>query len=125
MIRAAIDGYFAANNALDAEAVARLFAADARMHRVPGTAPIEGRETIRQIYGQLLGAFSRSDVQAVQTFIAGTGAAVLYRGEFTARSGRSIILEGINVFAINEGGEIQVISYYWDSAPLTALLQRS
>jgi uncharacterized protein (TIGR02246 family) len=124
MIRTAVDGYFAANNALDADAVARLFSVDARMHRVPGTAPIEGRETIRQIYGHLLSAFARSEVEAVQTFIAGNGAAVLYRGKFTARSGGAIALEGINVFGINEQGEIQAITYYWDPAPLTALLQR-
>jgi steroid delta-isomerase len=122
-IRAAVADYFAANNARDAEAVARLFAAGARMHRVPGAAPVEGREAIRQVFAQLLGAFARVEVEAVQSFIAGDGAAVLYRGTFTARQGRSVEVEGIDVFALNEAGEIAAISYYWDPAPLTTVLQ--
>lgn len=123
-IQAAIAGYFAANNARDADAVADLFAPDAQMHRVPGMPPTEGRETIRQIYRQLLGAFSRSEVHAVHTFIAGNGAATLYRGEFIATTGESVIVEGIDVFAVNEGGQIEAIHFYWDSAPLADVLRR-
>jgi steroid delta-isomerase len=122
-IRAAIAAYFAANNAGDAEAVARLFAADARAHRVPGGAPVEGREAVRQLYAQLLGAYARVEAQVVQSFIAGNGAAVLYRGTFTARSGKAAVVDGINVYTFTEAGEIAEINYYWDPAPLGAISQ--
>lgn len=122
-IRAAIAAYFAANNAGDAEAVARLFAVDAQAHRVPGSAPVAGREAIRQLYAHLLGTYARVEAQVVQSFISGNGAAVLYRGTFTARSGKSAVVDGINVYAFTEAGEIAAISYYWDPAPLTAVLQ--
>ena len=59
----------------------------------------------------------------MQCFIAGDGAAVLYRGTLTARSGRSVVMEEINVFALDDAGEIAAISYYWDPAPLIAILQ--
>ncbi|MHB8645472.1 MAG: nuclear transport factor 2 family protein [Thermomicrobiales bacterium] len=123
-IRAAVEGYFAANNALDADAVADLFAPDAQMHRVPGTSPTEGREAIRQVYRQLLAAFSQSDVHAVHIFIAGNGAALLYRGMFTAKTGKAVTVEGIDVFEVNEDGQIQAIRFYWDPAPLAAVLRR-
>ena len=123
MIQSVVAGYFAANNRLDADAAAELFAPDARMERTPGTPPVEGRETIRQAYRQLLSAFLRSDMTALNTFIAGNGAAVLYRGEFTARNGASAVVEGIDVFEINEAGEIQAIRFYWDPTPLHALLR--
>ena len=74
-IRAAIDAYVAANNARDAQVVARLFVADARMHRAPGVGLVEGREAIRQVYAQLRGALARTEVEAVRRFIAGDGAA--------------------------------------------------
>ncbi len=89
-IQTAITSYFAANNALDANAVAELFAPDARMERVPGIPPVEGQETIRKAYRQLFNVFSRSDVTAVNTFIFGNGAAVLYHGEFTAKKDRQL-----------------------------------
>ena len=122
-IQSAIAGYFAANNTLDADAVAELFAPNARMERVPGTPPIEGKKAIQQAYRQLFSAFSRSDVTAINTFIFGNGAAILYRGEFTAKSGKSAAVEGIDVFEINEAGQIQAIRFYWDPAPLYAILQ--
>ena len=122
-IQTAITRYFAANNALDADAAADLFAPDAQMHRVPGAPPVEGRETIRHAYRQLLGAFSRADVGAITTFIAGNGAAVLYRGEFTANTGTTVTVEGIDVFAVNEAGQIRAIHFYWDPAPLAAAIQ--
>lgn len=123
MIQSAIAGYFAANNMLDADAIAELFASNARMERVPGTSPIEGKEAIRQAYRQLFSTFSQSDVTAINTFIFGNGAAILYRGEFTAKSGKSAAVEGIDVFEINEAGQIQAIRFYWDPAPLYVILQ--
>lgn len=122
-IQSIIENYVAANNTLDADAVAELFAPDARMERVPGTPPIEGKEAIRQAYRQLLSALSRSDVTAINTFIFGNGAAFLYRGEFTAKSGKSASVDGIDVLEINEAGQIQMIRFYWDPAPLYAILQ--
>ncbi|MCA1668297.1 MAG: SgcJ/EcaC family oxidoreductase [Thermomicrobia bacterium] len=124
-IQTVVDGYFAANNALDADAVATLFAPDAQMHRVPGTPPAVGRETIRQVYGQVFAALApRSEVHAVDTFIAGNGAAVLYRGRYVMTSGESVPVEGIDVFEINAGGQIEAIRYYWDPAPLMGILRR-
>jgi steroid delta-isomerase len=122
-IQSVVTGYFAANNRLDADAVAALFAPTAHMERVPGTPSIEGREAIRQAYRQLFGALLQSDVTAINTFIFGNGAAVLYRGEFTAKSGKSAAMEGIDVFEINEAGQIQAIRFYWDPGPFYAILQ--
>lgn len=123
MIQAAIDRYFAANTALDAEAVASLFAADARMYRVPGEAPLEGREAIRQVYRQLLDAIARFDAPPAHTYIQGNGAAVLYRGQLTAKRGGTVAIEGINVYAVDEAGLISEIRYYWDPAPVYAVLR--
>lgn len=122
-IQAAVDGYFAANTALDADAVAALFAPDARMYRVPGTASLEGREGIRQVYRELLGAMARFDAPPIHTYIYGDGAAVLYRGELTAKRGGTVATEGIDVFTINEAGQIAEIRFYFDPAPVYAALR--
>ncbi len=123
MVQAAVDGYFAANSALDADAVAALFAPDARMYRVPGAPPLEGREGIRQAYRELLGAMARFDAPPIHTYLYGNGAAVLYRGELTAKRGESVATEGIDVFTIDEAGQIEEIRFYFDPVPVYAALR--
>jgi steroid delta-isomerase len=123
LIQDAVERYFAANAALDAAAVARLFAPDARMYRVPGEAPLVGREAIGQVYHQLLAAIARFDAPPARIFIQGDGAAVLYRGQLTAQRGGTVAVEGINVYAVDEAGLIAEIRYYWDPTPVYAVLR--
>jgi steroid delta-isomerase len=123
LVQRAVGAYFAANDALDVDAIAALLAPDARMERVPGTPPIAGREAIRHAYAQFLAPFARARWEITRTHVAGNGAAVAYRGTLTARNGRSVTVEGIDTFAIDPEGRIAAICFYWDPTALMALLR--
>jgi uncharacterized protein (TIGR02246 family) len=123
VIQQAIRAYFETVCALDAAACAQLFAADARMYNPPGAPPTEGREAIQHALEPLFGACQRLTAEPVQTFINGNGAAVLYRGELTAKAGATVPFEGIDVFEVDATGLIQEIRYYWDPGPVMAALR--
>ena len=56
-------------------------------------------------------------------FIAGNSAAVKWTGQLTAKNGRSLTFEGIDVLDVNDEGKIQAVRAYWDPVPVLAVLQ--
>jgi uncharacterized protein (TIGR02246 family) len=123
VIQRAIRAYFETVCALDAAGCAQVFAADARMYNPPGAPPTEGRAAIRQALEALFRGCQRLTAAPVQTFINGSGAAVLYRGELTAKAGATVPFDGIDVFEVDATGQIQEIRYYWDPGPVMAALR--
>lgn len=123
VIQRAIRAYFETICALDSAACAQLFATNARMYNQPGGAPTEGRESIRQSLEPQLGACQTIDATPVETFVNGNRAAVLYRGELTAKSGATVPFEGVDILEVDPSGQIQEIRYYWDPGPVMAALR--
>ena len=124
-IRATIATYFAANNALDIEGFVNAFAPDAALYNAGEVSPISGREAVRRVAEQSLLPFRHMNIAIERLFIVGNGAAAFYTGSMTAQSGREAHVAGIDVFEINDNGKIQSIRFYFDPAPIMALLQAS
>ncbi|GHO47058.1 nuclear transport factor 2 family protein [Ktedonospora formicarum] len=122
VIRAAIEAYFSANNALDVEGFVNAFAPDASMYNVAEISPITGHEAIRQVARQMLLPCEETAVTMDKIFITGNGAAIFYSGHLTAKNGRTAQVEGIDVFEVNDEGKIQSIRLYFGPNPAVAAL---
>jgi uncharacterized protein (TIGR02246 family) len=122
-VQSAVDAYLAASRALDANAVAELFATDGVSIDPVGSPPHEGREAIRQFIQGATGALERIEPTADNVFIAGDGAAFKWSMRVTSKRGQSVTIEGIDVIRVNEQGQIQTLHAYWDPAPLLAVLE--
>lgn len=123
VVHSAIAAYFEATNSLDVDTYVDVFAPDGEMHSPPGSAPIVGREAIREVARRLFAPYRAISATADRVFVSGNGAAVVYTARFTSRNGRTATVDGIDVFEVNDDGKIQVARYYWDPTPILALLQ--
>jgi steroid delta-isomerase len=122
-IQSAVAAYFGAVRAMDATAVADAFAPDGVSTDPVGTPPHAGRDAIRQFMHGVMAGSERVDSTADAVFIAGDSAAVKWTVHLTAKSGRAVTFEGIDVMQVNDQGKIQTLHAYWDPAPVLAVLQ--
>lgn len=123
MIQAAVDRYLAVVDALGPDGYAAIFAPDAAFYDPPGQPPLVGREAIRQRVVHSFGSLQQAQTTVDQVFIAGDSAAYAYQSLLTAKNGRSATIAGIDAFEFNGDGLIQVARFYWDPAPLRAMVQ--
>ncbi|HEY7786355.1 MAG TPA: nuclear transport factor 2 family protein [Pyrinomonadaceae bacterium] len=118
----AVRSYFAALRAMDREAWVNTFAADAVSHDPVGAPPIVGHQKLGDFFSSITSAFKEVGLTEQDIFIAGDGAAVLWKGKGTSRQGKPVRFSGIDVFEINEEGKIQTVRAYWNPGEMTAQL---
>lgn len=108
-IRKTIENYLAFMNAGDADAIAELYAEDARVEDPIGTPAFEGREAIREFYAKAAGNVK----------LEATGNPRVAAGEaaFPMRVvvGPSQLIEVIDVMAFNDAGLIQTMRAFWSA----------
>lgn len=121
LIRETIHAYFAANNALDVERFVAAFAPDAVLYNAAETSPLTGHDAVRRVAEQSLHPFSELNATIQNIFFAADGAAVFYTVHLTAKNGRTVTSEGIDVMEINSEGKIQTMRFYIDPAPIAEL----
>jgi steroid delta-isomerase len=119
-IQAALDTYFAAIKALDAEAFAACFTADAVQEDPVGTPPNQGYDAIRRFLNGLAAGFPQMELTPDSTFINGNSAAVKWTGHGVAKNGREGRFEGIDVVDFDDAGKITRLRAFWDPAALMA-----
>jgi steroid delta-isomerase len=122
MIARVIRSYFAALRAMDQEAWVKTFAEDAVSHDPVGAPPIVGHQKLGEFFSSITSAFKEVGLTEQDIFIAGSGAAVLWKGAGTSHQGKPVRFSGIDVFEINEEGKIQTVRAYWNPAEMTAQL---
>ncbi|MBA2733820.1 MAG: nuclear transport factor 2 family protein [Acidobacteria bacterium] len=122
-ISRSIKAYFAATRAMDTEAWVATFAPDAISYDPVGAPPTAGHDALRQFFEAILGAFDKVGLTEDQMFIAGNGAAVKWTGRGKGKNGREVKFEGINIFELNEDGQIQNLRAYWNPAEVMMQLQ--
>ncbi len=122
-ISRSIKAYFAATRAMDTEAWVATFAPDAISYDPVGAPPTAGHDALRQFFEAILGAFDKVGLTEDQMFIAGNGAAVKWTGRGKGKNGREVRFEGINIFELNEDGQIQNLRAYWNPAEVMMQLQ--
>jgi steroid delta-isomerase len=123
IISRAIKAYFAATRAMDAESWVATFAPDATSYDPVGAPPAVGHDALRQFFGAIVGAFEKVGLMEDHVFIAGNGAAVKWTGRGKGKNGREVRFEGIDIFELNEDGQIQTIRAYWNPAEVMMQLQ--
>lgn len=121
-ISRAVRAYFLAIRAMDADAIANTFAEDGTTFDPVGSPGITGRKAIREFFDSICKNFKTVGLREDNVFVAGNGAAVKWTGSGTSMSGNEVRFEGIDVFEVNEAGEIQTIHAYWNPAEMIAQL---
>lgn len=110
----ALDAYFAAIKALDADAFVACFAADAVQEDPVGAPANHGHEAIRTFFDGITAAFDQLELAPDATFISGASAAVKWTGRGTGKNGRPATFEGIDIVDLNDAGTIQRLRAFWD-----------
>jgi steroid delta-isomerase len=113
-----IAAYYAALNALDADAFVATFAPECVSEDPVGAPPHVGHEGVRGFVNGLVGAFSSVEMTADHTFIADYRAAVKWTVNGVMTSGKSVKLEGIDTFEFADDGKIAKVAGYWDPSPM-------
>ena len=122
-MRDAVDRYFAAWTSLDPSSSAACFAEDAIAHDPYGSPPYQGLQAVRDFFGGVANALQDVTVEAERIHIAGNRAAVVFRGKGSGKNGKSVHVEGIDVFEFNDAGRISALWSYWDSVAVLAKLR--
>jgi steroid delta-isomerase len=120
--RSTVAAYFAAMGALDSDRMAAVFAANGVLD-YPGRPTVHGQAAARAFYQGVVGAMTTARAVALEVFPADSGAAVKWQLEFTGKNGRTVRFDGINVYDINEQGEVERLRVYYDASVLAPLLQ--
>jgi steroid Delta-isomerase len=117
----AINAYFAAISALDAEQWVATFAPDGTSYE-PGNPPFTGHDALRQFFNGIAAGFESIEMKPDQIFPLGNEAAVKWSARGKGRNGRTVAFEGIDVFVVDEAGMIQSVKAYWNPAAMMAEL---
>ena len=121
-ISSVIRAYFSAIRAMDADAFANTFAEDGTTFDPIGAPGITGRAAIREFFQSICKNFETVGLTEDSVFIAGSGAAVKWTGRGVSSSGKVVKFEGVDVFDVNEAGQIHTLRAYWNPAEMIAQL---
>jgi steroid delta-isomerase len=119
-IQTALDAFFAALKALDADAFAACFTADAVQEDPVGAPPNQGHDALRRFVNRIRDGFAQMELTPDSTFINGASAAVKWTGRGVAKNGRAVIYEGIDVVDFDDAGKITRLRAFWNPAALMA-----
>lgn len=122
MIRTAVSNYLAAICAKDVDAWLATYAPDGVSHDPVGTPPLVGKEALRQFFNSIADLFETLSMGTDQVFIGGNCAAFKFTGQGRGKNGRDVTFEGIDIFEVNDEGQIQKVMAYWDAGALLKTL---
>jgi len=115
-----ITTYFDAIRHKDAAAWVACFASDGVAYD-PVHAPVrQGHEAHRAFFKGVTGLFAELDFRPGEPLVCGNRAAVTFTARCLARNGRTVEVQGIDVFRFDTDGRILQVEGYWDPAPLFA-----
>ena len=115
-----LDAFYAALNALDADAFVATFDPNAVSEDPVGAPPHVGHDGVRNFVNGLIATFTKVEMTAEHTFVADYRAAVKWTVNGTMVNGKSVTLEGIDVFEFGDDGKITKMWGYWDPSPMMA-----
>ena len=115
--RQAVAAYFAAARAMDARAMAGVFAEDALTFDPTTESPVQGHDELQAYFQTLWAHFETLNLVEDSTFFAHDGAAAKWTAYGVLTSGRGVVFEGIDVFEVGDRGTIQTLWTYRDPLP--------
>src|SRR5690349_16651486 len=120
-IKRVVAEYFAGIRAMDPDRWIASFAEDAVLSDSDREQYI-GREALHRYLREITTNVEQIGLYEDAVFVARNGAAVKWSGRAIGRDGRSVTFEGIDVLGINEAGEIQAVTAYWNPSTVLAEL---
>ncbi|HZF55793.1 MAG TPA: nuclear transport factor 2 family protein [Polyangiaceae bacterium] len=88
----------------------------------PTMPPTTGRDGARRFVEGILGLCSELAFVDRKVFVSGRSAAMRFTLRCRTASGKEALLEGVDVFEVNEAGLIQQCASYYDPSPMAALM---
>lgn len=122
-IPAVVEQYFAAIGKMDTESWVSCFAEQGMSYEPGAPVPLQGHAALRQFIRGVLDLFQTIELTADHIFVTGNRTAVKFTGRGRGKTGRDVVVEGIDVFEINENGKIHTMWGYWNPASMMAQLQ--
>lgn len=114
--------YFAAINALDADAFVGCFAEDGATHDPEGAPPHEGPAGVRAFFDGLAQLCESCEITPRDVFVSGSGAAAPWTLVARGKNGRDATAAGVDVITVNGAGRIQELHAYWDPSSFIGTL---
>jgi ketosteroid isomerase-like protein len=81
-----------------------------------------GRDAARKFAEGILGLCSEIAFVDRKVFVVGRSAAMRFALRCRTASGKEAVLEGVDIFEVNEAGLIQQCTSYYDPSPMAALM---
>lgn len=122
-IPAVVEQYFAAIGKMDTESWVSCFAEQGMSYEPGAPVPLQGHAALRQFIRGVLDLFQTIELTADHIFVTGNRTAVKFTGRGRGKTGCDVVIEGIDVFELNENGKIQTMWGYWNPAAMMAQLQ--
>ncbi len=123
LIQKVITDYYAATRAMDVGAWLATMAEDVASYQPVGTPALQGHETLRLFFTNIVSAFETVGLTEDFVHISDNEVAVKWTGRGIGKSGQEVRFEGIDLFEIDARGLIQTVRAYWDPTVLMAELQ--
>src|SRR4026207_711664 len=105
-VRSVVDSYVAAQNTGDRAALLALFAPDGEFHDPVGTPPPVGRDAIGAFFDQVRTMARSFALEPKDVIVCGTEAAMVFEIHVTIDDTNSMISDGVEIFVVNEDGQI-------------------
>jgi steroid delta-isomerase len=113
-VRSVVDSYVTAQNTGDRAALLALFAPDGEFHDPVGTPPHVGRDAIGAFFDQVRTMARSFALEPKDVIVCGTEAAMVFEIHVTIDDTNSMIIDGVEIFVVNEDGQIASLRAYWD-----------
>ena len=123
LVKEAVESYFAAIRALDADAFVNVFTPDGVSHDPVGAPPFSGHDGLHKFFGGILATFSELNMRATAVYINKNEAAVHWQADGTGKNGKNTSFSGINLFTCTEEGKISSLRAYWNPRAMMAQLK--
>jgi steroid delta-isomerase len=123
-VKATVTSLIAAIQKRDCDAWLACFADDARNYNPVGTPPIQGHDGLRRIFDNMVGVMKDWKFTAESMFVAGNEAAVKYTATGVLKNGKMVVIDGINVYEVNEQGKVQTVRAYWHPAEVATQMKK-
>jgi steroid delta-isomerase len=100
------------------------FADDVKNHNPVGTPPLQGHEAMKRVFQNTVGGFTDWKLTVESMFVAGNEAAVKYTATGKMKNGKMVVIDGINVYEVNDAGKVQTVRAYWHPAEVAAQMKK-
>jgi len=100
------------------------FATDVKSYNPVGTPPLQGQEAMKKVFQNTVGGFTEWKLTVESMFVAGNEAAVKYSATGKMKNGKLVVIDGINVYEVNDQGKVQTVRGYWHPAEVAAQMKK-